>query len=50
MIFIYSMAILKAKADPMKGSYFMFKDIYFTVIFLSEVLMYIVSIFLILKA
>lgn len=50
MIFIYAAAIIKAKADPMKGSYFMFKDIYFTVIFFSEVLMYIVSIFLILKA
>lgn len=50
MLLIYLIAILKPKVDPMKKSYPFFKSFYFTSIFFTEVLIYIVGILLTLKA
>lgn len=50
MLLVYLIAILKPKIDPMKESYPFFKKFYFTSIFFTELLIYIVGILLTLKA
>ncbi|GGA64963.1 SdpI family protein [Salinicoccus roseus] len=50
MLIVYLLGILKPKIDPERAAYSVFKNFYFISIFLTEVLIYIVSVLLALNA